>query len=165
VLLLLPLLTNRTKLVLIDNEEILLRLTKQTDYGIVLMTHICREPEVEFWAARDLADRTGISQAMVGKILKMLARANFLTSQRGSQGGYRLASDAKLISIADLVKALDGTPALTDCLLSHNSNCKAVSCTLKQSWQRINDAIFDALEGITLYEMSQEQKGESREII
>ena len=135
----------------------MLRLTKQTDYGIVLLTYIGNKPIDTAWTARGLADITGIPPAMVGKILKILTRSELLISQRGAQGGYRLARDPKQISVGDIVLSLDGPPALTDCLSAQNYDCIVDSCSLQPSWRRINNAIHDALNEITLHEMAELQ--------
>ena len=69
----------------------MLRITRQTDYGIVLLTRFAQGPTAAVRNAPDLALDTGLPAPMVSKILKILARAGLLTSQRGAAGGYRLA--------------------------------------------------------------------------
>ncbi len=73
----------------------MLRITKQTDYGIVLLAHMAALPSDRLVSARDAADGTGISLPMVSKILKGLARNRIVRSRRGVGGGYRLARPAE----------------------------------------------------------------------
>ena len=68
----------------------MLRITKITDYGIVLMAQMASEPQTTMHNARDLAAATRLPLPIVSKILKTLARGGLLTSQRGTKGGYTL---------------------------------------------------------------------------
>lgn len=133
----------------------MLRITKQTDYGIVLMTWFAGEHDGESHSARDLAEQSGLPQPMVGKILKLLVKEGLLESMRGAHGGYRLSRPAKMISVAEIVGALEGPIAITECADDAGSDCRlSGDCPNSASWQRINRAISQALEGISLEEMA-----------
>jgi len=134
----------------------LLRITKQTDYGIVLMTRFAAEPEGVTSSARDLAEHSGLPQPMVGKILKLLVKEGLLESQRGAHGGYRLSRDPSRISVAEIVRALEGPIAITECADDDGDGvCRhSGGCPLQANWQRINRAINGALEEISLAEMA-----------
>ena len=67
-----------------------IRLSRLADYGIVIMTHLARQPERQ-QAAPEIALATNMPQPMASKILKLLARADVLVSHRGARGGYGLA--------------------------------------------------------------------------
>ena len=87
---------------------------------------------------------------MASKILKGLARAGLLVSHRGAKGGYGLARPAHAISVADIIVALEGPIALTACIEHGPGECEIEAlCPARANWQRINDAIREALEGIT----------------
>ena len=92
---------------------------------------------------------------MVSKILKALARAGLLTSQRGVQGGYSLARPATEISAADIIGALEGPLAITECSTEIHDGCaRQEHCEVSNHWPRINQAIYTALQSISLEEMS-----------
>ena len=80
----------------------MIRLTKQTDYGIVLMTEmaICEDRR---YNATDLSTESHLPLPMVSKILKILARAGLLDSRRGATGGYRLSRPAREVSVAQII--------------------------------------------------------------
>lgn len=138
----------------------MLRITKQTDYGIVLMTLFATRREGEAKSARDLALETGLPLPMVGKILKLLVREGMLASQRGARGGYRLSRAASRINVADIVRALEGPIAITECVETGPGECRFLSgCTLQPNWLRINQAIQQALQGITLEDMAPAEGG------
>ncbi len=132
----------------------MIRLSRLSDYGIVLMTRLAREP-ARALPASVLAQESALSPAMTGKILKLLARADLLVSQRGVHGGYALARAPERITIAEIIEALDGPIALTSCLRPTAEGCGIESvCPARTNWQRINQAIRDALAGVTLAEMA-----------
>jgi FeS assembly SUF system regulator len=132
----------------------MIRMTKQADYGIVLLTHMAQEPERQVNAAV-LSAETKLPAPTVSKILKLLARAGLLTSHRGVKGGYELARRAEIISVADIITALDGPIAITECVEEAPGECvQEPSCAVRGNWQRINHAIRGALEQITLAEMT-----------
>ncbi|HYO69297.1 MAG TPA: Rrf2 family transcriptional regulator, partial [Archangium sp.] len=92
----------------------MLRMSKMTDYGIVLLTELAREAGVTR-TARELAARTGVPMPSVSKVLKGLLHAGLLVSQRGASGGYGLSRPAELIPLTDILAALEGPVALTEC--------------------------------------------------
>ncbi|MDH3253727.1 MAG: SUF system Fe-S cluster assembly regulator [Acidobacteriota bacterium] len=133
----------------------MIRMTKQADYGIVLLTHLARRSERQV-NATELAEETQLPAPTVSKILKLLARAGLLSSNRGVKGGYSLARSADAVSVADIITALDGPIAITECIDEAPGECvQEPSCVVRGNWQRINEAIRGALEEITLAEMTQ----------
>jgi len=132
----------------------MLRMTKQADYGIVLMTRMADEPE-RLFAAQELASVTGIPSPTVSKVLKQLAREDLLTSHRGAKGGYTLAQPPDEITVAAMVTALDGPIAFTECVEDAPGVCSQEAvCRLRTNWQRINVALKNTLEGISLAELA-----------
>jgi len=133
----------------------MIRITRQTDYGVVLMTHLAATPDERF-NAPELAAEARLPLPMVSKILKLLARAGLLASQRGVHGGYSLGRDAREISVAEIIAALEGPIAVTECIENAPGSCdNEAFCSVRGNWGRINQAILDALEDISLAEMSQ----------
>lgn len=133
----------------------MLRITKQADYGIVLLSHLAHQPE-RLFSATELAAETNLPQPIVGKILKLLARDGVLESQRGAKGGYALSRPSDEISVAEIVEALEGPIAVTECIDEAPGECQQEArCPMRGPWQRINSAIREALEGISLRQMAE----------
>jgi FeS assembly SUF system regulator len=131
-----------------------LRITKQTDYGIVLLSHMAVDP-VRVSNAPELATETQLSPAMVSKILKILAREGLLASHRGVKGGYSLARPPEEITVAEIIWALEGPIAMTECIDEAPGECQQEPvCPLRGNWQLINRAIRDSLERLTLDQMA-----------
>ena len=132
----------------------MLRITRETDYGIVLMTAMVQAAERAHSAAV-LARECHLPPPMASKILKTLAQAGLLMSQRGAHGGYVLARAPEAISVADVIEALEGPIAITECSTDDPASCVyKTHCNVNDHWNRINQVIRNALDSISLQEMS-----------
>jgi FeS assembly SUF system regulator len=131
-----------------------IRLTKQTDYGIVLLSYLALHPD-ERVNAPVLSAATQLPLPMVSKILKRLAREGVLESQRGSRGGYQLSRSASDISVADIISALEGPIAITECIEDGPDECSfEASCRIRSHWQTINTVVREALDKVKLADMA-----------
>jgi FeS assembly SUF system regulator len=130
----------------------MLRISKLTDYGTVLLAHLAStQPNV--CSAADVASATGIALPTVSKLLKSMAKAGLVSSTRGASGGYKLARSPQDISAADVIDALEGPVSITECS-SSDSLCEHENvCSVGGAWQRINVAIRRALDDITLSDL------------
>ncbi len=131
----------------------MLRITKETDYGILLLGRMTSGDSGEIHNARELADASGISSAMVAKILRHLVRGGILISTRGAGGGYRLGRPADRISIADVIRAIEGPISLVQCGSDPGACEHEQGCPSRHNWNRINQLVEDALERIPVLEM------------
>jgi FeS assembly SUF system regulator len=131
----------------------MLRIAKLTDYATVLMVRLAREPARCFSAAQ-LADELGVPLPTVAKLLKRLLQAQLLTSVRGAVGGYTLAHAPHVISVADVVNAIEGPVALTECSLGKGSCSLEKNCATRANWQLISRAVSVALEAVSLADMA-----------
>jgi FeS assembly SUF system regulator len=105
--------------------------------------------------APEIALYTGIPVPTVSKLLRTLAHGELVYSQRGAQGGYRLARPAAEISVADIVSVLEGPVAVTPCVEPSLDACGVEDmCPMRGGWDKINTAIRIALETVTLADMS-----------
>lgn len=137
----------------------MIRITKQTDYGIVLLTHLAAHPGRSY-NAPELSAEARLPLPMVSKILKLLAKEGLVTSHRGVKGGYSLSRTPGEISMAEIVIALEGPIAITECV-SVDSDCSHEAlCPVRGNWHRINEAVRTALEGISLAEMAHPKRQE-----
>ncbi len=132
------------------------RLNKLTDYGIVLMAHVARSDEGTPHTARSLAKETRIPLPTVGKLLRELHDAKLLFSHRGVKGGYNLAREAGLISVSDIVLALEGPIGFTECSVEPGLCGMERRCAIKSNSQIIGDALRDALGHVTLSDLNHE---------
>jgi FeS assembly SUF system regulator len=139
----------------------MLRISKLTDYATVILARMAAEPERRFTAAQ-LAAETRLAAPTVSKLLKQLHRQTLVLSTRGASGGYLLARAATEITAAQILDALDGPMALTECA-GAESHCGIERiCRVGHSWQRVNIAIRRSLQEISLLELAGLSAGASR---
>jgi FeS assembly SUF system regulator len=131
----------------------MLRMSKLADYGIVLLAQLAQEEAATLHNARDLASRTHLPLPVVSKLLKSLAREGLLVSHRGIKGGYSLAVRPENLSVAEVIRVLEGPIGITECGTHAGLCAQEASCQLRVPWQRVNQVIRDALARVTLAEL------------
>lgn len=133
----------------------MIKITRLTDYGIMLLTYFAKDGLHPMRNARDLAAQSHLPLPTVSKILKVLARKGLLTAQRGAKGGFRLARRPDQITVAEIVDAVEGHMGITECSFSKPGSCDLeVNCPVQNNWQKISHAVWGALENITLADMA-----------
>jgi FeS assembly SUF system regulator len=130
-------------------------LSKLADYGVIVATQLAATRLAQVNAVT-LATASRLPPATVAKVLKMLAKAGIVTAVRGATGGYRLARDPEDISVAEVVAAIDGALAMTQCTSTIGPCERLHFCPTRPHWHRINEAVEAALERISLSEMAAE---------
>ena len=132
----------------------MLRMSKLTDYGIVVMTSMARAPD-RIHSAANLAAQTELALPTVTKVLKTLARKRLLESVRGAKGGYMLARAPRERSLAPVLSAMEGPIGMTECGRASGLCLQESGCLVRSNWQRINRVVLEALDRITLEQMTQ----------
>ena len=130
----------------------MIRLNRMTDYAIVVLGKMGRDGVV---SVAQLAQESGVPAPTVAKLLKQLAQAGVVVSQRGAAGGYALARAAADITVAEVIAALEGPISLTACVDGAEGHCEVERlCPMRGNWDRVNRAIRAALESVTLADMT-----------
>lgn len=140
----------------------MLKLTKKADYGLIALKHltVCaraasiagtRGPSA---SAKEIAGTYGIPQALLSKILQKLARAGFLQSEHGTNGGYRLARDPDEITALEVIREIDGPIILTACFTEHGECSHTDRCNVRDPLRKVHEGILRLLSSISMTEMS-----------
>ena len=132
----------------------MIRVTKLTDYGIVLMTKMATLGDQMQTTAPGLSQDIGLPLPTVRKLLKILTMENLLVSTRGIGGGYRLGRSPERITLMDMVRALEGPVAMTECSSDEPCSCKIDQCGLGKNWSLINQLLQNTLESYSLAQMA-----------
>ena len=131
----------------------MLRISKLTDYGTVILALLASQPDRQL-AAAEVAERTRIALPTVSKVLKTLQRSGLVMSTRGSHGGYQPPQPASGITPRPGPAALGGPLAVTP-RSGAGSSCGLESdCRVGHVWQRVNSAIRRALADVTLAQLA-----------
>lgn len=132
----------------------MLRLSKMTDYAVVVLSTLAHADSA-LHTANSLADRTGLPMPTVQKLLKLLARGDLLQSHRGASGGYSLSREPDRINVVQIIEAIEGPIALTDCVDGGSGGCGVQGlCSRKNHWEKVNSAVRRALEDVSLADMA-----------
>jgi FeS assembly SUF system regulator len=130
----------------------MLRMSKLTDYGTMVLAQLAAS-HAGWITAGQVAEATHLALPTVSKLSKSLVHSGLVVSSRGVQGGYALARPATEITAAEILDALEGPVALTECSQT-NGGCDLESyCRVGTAWQRINHSIRRALEGVSLADL------------
>ena len=129
------------------------RLSKGTDYGIRILAHLARDEPGMTHNAREVAGDLHLPAPMVSKVMKSLARADVLASHRGPGGGFSLVRQPDELSVAEMISALEGPVALTECQISTAVCQHEGQCSVQEPWSVINRSVRDTLEAITLSDL------------
>jgi Rrf2 family protein len=134
----------------------MLRLSKKTDYALMAMRHLALRPDRGSSSAREIAEQYDIPVELLAKVLQRLVRHGFLRSHHGTRGGYVLARPPALISVADVIQAIDGPVTMTACS-SEADECEQYGkCNIRDPLWRIKDRILAALATCTIEELARE---------
>jgi FeS assembly SUF system regulator len=130
----------------------MLRMSKLTDYGTLVLSQLAAYGAAPA-SAGVVAGKTHIALPTVSKLLKALTRSGLVVSTRGVQGGYALARPPEDITAAEIIDALEGPVAITQCSADHGACDIAAYCRVGRAWQRINLSIREALQEVTLADL------------
>lgn len=130
-----------------------------TDYATIILSYLALD-SLKTLSATVIATACHLNVPTVSKILKILSEARLVKSFRGTTGGYQLARDIKEITLADIMFAIEGEVAITECCST--TRCALDSlCAVKENWQVINKVIINALAGVSLSDMIRPQLGQA----
>lgn len=130
----------------------MIKLSKLTDYAVVILYEMAREGGVRLSAA-SLAERTRVPEPTVAKILKLLVRKDLIISTRGIKGGYALEKKPDEVRVRDVIAAIEGPVTLTACIHDGKECPMEDVCALKSGWQVVNNAVEESLGRVTLADM------------
>ncbi len=125
-----------------------MRITRETDYAILVLTQLATHEER--MSASVLAEICNLNVSLVGKVLKLLVKAELLTSTRGVYGGYQLQKSPEEITLLDVIEAIEGPVAMNACNDLVNPCDKAHDCNLAPHWRVINRKLYESFSEVTL---------------
>ncbi len=132
----------------------MLKLTKKADYGLIALRHITVSPRAAA-SAKEIADGYHIPLPLLAKVLQKLTKAGLLRSVSGTNGGYKLSRDPRLINALEVIHAIDGPTILASCFTSHGVCDQSDRCTVREPLRRVQEAILSLLANMTIWQLSQ----------
>src|SRR5580765_561838 len=131
----------------------MLRLSKKADYALIAMKHLALRGDGSS-SAREIAGLYDIPIELLAKILQRLVRRGLLVSQQGTRGGYQLARVPGLVSVADVIQAIDGPVTVTACTSEEGTCEQYAKCNVRDPLWRVRERILAALGECTIAELA-----------
>ena len=128
-----------------------MKLSTKGQYGVRAMYDLACFYGGAPQSVKCIAERENIPEAYLEQLIAPLRKAGLVLSLRGAQGGYLLARPPQEISVGEILRALEGPLAATDCVLSECE--KAEGCVMHALWLRVHRGVNAVMDSITLQDM------------
>ena len=137
----------------------MLRLSKKADYALIAMKHLAnKDSGPTSSCAREIAEHYDIPIELMAKVLQRLVRTGLLVSTQGTRGGYTLSRPSALISVADVVEAIDGPFTVTACSSDKHDCDQFGKCSVRGPLWQIRERIVQTLGMVTLADMASDHE-------
>lgn len=138
-----------------------MKLSTRTRYAVRAMIELAQNEGGRPLQLRTIAKRQDISVKYLEQLMAVLRSAGLIRSVRGSKGGYTLSRPASQVRLSDILNCLEGSVTTVECVEDGDCCARAADCAARQVWMRVQQAIDDVLQSITLQdvvEMAREGK-------
>jgi len=130
-----------------------MQITRQSEYAIRTMLELAQAAPGELFSAKYISEKQDIPEDFLKKTVKLLAMADLVITQRGTNGGVRLARSAGQITLADIIAAVEGPITLNQCLSPGYDCPNQPTCPVSRNLARAQQALLDELRRETLADM------------
>ena len=136
-----------------------MKISTKGRYALRTLIDLAEHSGDGFIALKDIAERQGISKKYLEQIVPILNRSDILQTNRGFQGGYKLAQAPGKYTIGTILRLTEGSLAPVACLDQNPIQCeRSNGCVTLPIWQGLNKVINDYLDNITLQDILDQQK-------
>ncbi len=133
-----------------------MRLTTRSEYALLALIHLARQPKGEYVSVPSIAESRDIPAKFLEQILLTLKRARYVRSQRGQRGGYTLARAPREITVAEVIRLFDGALAPTESVSRYFYEPTPVERERKllRVFREIRDHVARKLESTTIADVA-----------
>ncbi len=132
-----------------------MKISTKGRYALRIMVDLAQQHSNEFIPLRDVSERQDISEKYAEMIVGLLSKTGFVFSSRGKGGGYKLARPPETITVAAILKAVEGSLAPVACLDIPNNVCpRAGNCVTLPMWRELERRIDEYLNSVTVADLS-----------
>jgi len=128
--------------------------SKPCEYAVRALVFLARFPGRRAVQGTEIAKGEGLPAPVLGKVLQELVRKGLLDSRRGPGGGFRLARDPQLITLRDVVAAIDGLDQFAECAVGLEHCSDESLCPLHDTWKALRTHVINYLQETTLADMA-----------
>ena len=131
-----------------------MKISTKGRYALRMLLDLAEHQGDGYIALKDIAQRQEISKKYLEQIVPILNRAEILKTNRGFQGGYRLARSPDKMTAGDILRATEGNLAPVACLDGDEIDCpRSEYCPTLPLWQGLNKVINEYLDSVTLQDL------------
>lgn len=135
-----------------------MKISTKGRYALRMMLDLAEHQGDGYIALKDIAERQNVSKKYLEQIVPILNKADILNTNRGYQGGYRLARTPDKYTVGDILRITEGSISPVACLDKNPVECERASeCATLPVWQGLYKVIADYLDGITLQDILDKQ--------
>lgn len=135
-----------------------MKISTKGRYAVRLMLDLALHNTGEAVSIKDISKRQEVSDKYLEQIISILNKAGYVKSIRGAQGGYMLKKDPKEYTVGMILRLTEGSLAPVDCVDEESGSCsKETTCVTYIVWKKLNDAINDVVDNITLADLVEMQ--------
>ena len=128
-------------------------------YALRMLVDLAEHQNDGYVALKDIAKRQGISKKYLEQIVPLLNKSDILRTNRGFNGGYRLAKSPHKYTVGDILRITEGSLSPVACLENDPIQCERSSqCVTLPVWKGLYRVINEYLDGITLQDMLDQQR-------
>lgn len=131
----------------------MLQITRRGDYAIRGMLYLAGKPKEKLILLSEIASDIGVSQTFLAKIFQEFGKAGLVKSFRGTGGGFMLGRPVDKITLLDIIEAVEGPIALSQCILTQGSCSRESTCPVNPIWRRMQEQMRCMLGDITLEQL------------
>ncbi len=135
-----------------------MKISTKGRYALRMLLDLAEHQGDGYIALKDIAQRQEISKKYLEQIVPILNRAEILKTNRGFQGGYRLAKSPEKLTAGDILRATEGNLAPVACLDGDEIDCpRSEHCPTLPLWQGLSKVINEYLDSVTLQDLIEMQ--------
>lgn len=130
-----------------------MKISTKGRYAVDIMLDMATNSSGEYITLKTIAERQNLSWKYLEHIVAVLNKACFVKSIRGSQGGYKLAKSPEEYTIGMILRLMEGSLSPVTCLENEKDCPKQIHCVTIKAWKRLDDAINEVVDSITLADL------------
>ena len=128
-----------------------MKISTKGRYALRVMLDLAMNGGGDYIPLKLIGSRQDISVKYLEQIINILARAGYVKGVRGSKGGYRLSGRPEDYTVGMILRLTEGSLAPVACLEDEVNTCPRCSeCITLPVWKKLDKAIADVVDGITL---------------
>ena len=141
-----------------------MQITRAAEYAIRGVLYLSLQPKGSVCLLGEISEKQDIPPSFLSKIFQNLARAGYVSSTRGTGGGFTLVKAPKDISLLDIVEAIDGQIALNICLNNGAMCDNRPVCAIHAVWSDAQMYMVDLLKKNTFAILADENRRLAHEV-